>query len=232
MPLRVCTCAFTCVLAAREDAADDPVSGPDVLPLAVLWCHALHPDEREEAHVGLPCVWQESALRTPHYRWVSCQSPEPLRNGIKRSVYHLFGLNVLDLITLGRNLLFFLVDLLLLFSVAAHPRVYIFRCFGAWHGHVFAGFLWRSSTAAQTVMRSSLKKTAAGPQWNPRRKCRRSPLLPITTGWTVRHVMMGEGQLRHKMESNKIRIKATWQGRDSEHVPHLPFVYLLSVSIW
>lgn len=43
--------------------------------------------------------------------------------------------------------------------------------------------------------------------------------------------MMGEGRLGDKMESNKIRIKATWQGRDSEHVTHLPFVYLLSVSI-
>lgn len=42
--------------AAGEDATDDPVPGADVLPSAVLRRHALHPNEREEAHLGVSCL--------------------------------------------------------------------------------------------------------------------------------------------------------------------------------
>lgn len=212
--LFVCVCVFVTPArlhvrsncAAREDAADDPVSGPDVLPLAMLWCHTLHPDEWEEAHMGLPCVWQEGPLWTPHHRRVSYQSQKSVVDDTKRSVYHLIWSSLTLVFNSLSHLegILFLVDLPLLFKVALGV---LFGWFGAWHVHVFAGFLWRSSTAAQTVMRSSSKKTAAGPQWNPRRKCKKSPLLLTTTGWTVRHVMIGEGRLRDKMESNKIRIK-------------------------
>lgn len=48
-----------------------------------------------------------------------------------------------------------------------------------------SGCLWRSSTAAWTVMRSSSRRMAAGPPWGPRRKCRRCP-RPPSTGWMVR----------------------------------------------
>lgn len=49
---RVCTHC-----AAGEDAADDPMPGADMLPPAVLWRHTLHPDEREEANLGVSCMW-------------------------------------------------------------------------------------------------------------------------------------------------------------------------------
>lgn len=38
---------------AWEDAANDPVQIVDVYPPAVLRRHALHPNEREEAHLGV-----------------------------------------------------------------------------------------------------------------------------------------------------------------------------------
>lgn len=63
---RVCTHC-----AAGEDAADDPMPGADMLPPAVLWRHTLHPDEREEANLGVSCLWQEGPLWTPHHRRVS-----------------------------------------------------------------------------------------------------------------------------------------------------------------
>lgn len=56
--------------AAGEDATDDPMPGTDMLPPAVLWCHTIHPDEREETHLGLSCLWQEGPVWTPHYRRV------------------------------------------------------------------------------------------------------------------------------------------------------------------
>lgn len=39
--------------AAGEDAANDPVQIVDVYPPAVLRRHTLHPNEREEAHLGV-----------------------------------------------------------------------------------------------------------------------------------------------------------------------------------
>lgn len=38
---------------AGEDAANDPVQIVDVYPPAVLRRHTLHPNEREEAHLGV-----------------------------------------------------------------------------------------------------------------------------------------------------------------------------------
>jgi len=58
--LHVCVCV--CVCAAGEDAADDSMPGADMLPPAVLRRHAVHPDEREEAHLGVSCVRQEGPL--------------------------------------------------------------------------------------------------------------------------------------------------------------------------
>lgn len=58
-------------LPAWQNAPHHPLQGPDLLPPAVFWCHSLHPNEREKANLGVPCVWQESSLRTSHYWWVS-----------------------------------------------------------------------------------------------------------------------------------------------------------------
>lgn len=47
---------------AGQDEADDSLQGHNLLPPAVLRRNTLHPDEREEAHLGLSCVRQEGAV--------------------------------------------------------------------------------------------------------------------------------------------------------------------------
>lgn len=56
---------------ASEDAAVCPVPGGDLCTSAVLWCSLLPTDEREEAHMDVPCVWQTSTLRPANNWWVS-----------------------------------------------------------------------------------------------------------------------------------------------------------------
>ena len=57
--------------SAGEDEADHPMQSVDVLTPAVLWRYAVHPNEWEEAHLGVSRLWQEGTLRTPNNRRVS-----------------------------------------------------------------------------------------------------------------------------------------------------------------
>lgn len=67
--LDVCFASMSAYVAG-EDAANDPVQVVDVYPPAVLRRHTLHPNEREEAHLGVSRLWQKSTVRTPHHRRV------------------------------------------------------------------------------------------------------------------------------------------------------------------
>lgn len=68
----MCDVCFASMSAcvAGEDAANDPVQIVNVYPPAVLRRHTLHPNEREEAHLGVSRLWQKSTIRTPYYRRV------------------------------------------------------------------------------------------------------------------------------------------------------------------
>ena len=58
-------------LLAWEDEADHPVQSAHVFSPSVLRCYTLHPNEREEADLGVSSLRQEGTVRTPHYRRVS-----------------------------------------------------------------------------------------------------------------------------------------------------------------
>lgn len=68
----MCDVCFASMSAcvAGEDAANDPVQIVNVYPPAVLRRHTLHPNEREEAHLGVSRLRQKSTIRTPYYRRV------------------------------------------------------------------------------------------------------------------------------------------------------------------
>lgn len=62
---------FICFFKAGENEADDPLQIDNVFTPPVLWCYTLYPNEWEETDLGLSSLWQEGAIWTPHYWWVS-----------------------------------------------------------------------------------------------------------------------------------------------------------------
>lgn len=64
---------FLCLplcLPAGEDAARCTVSSPDLRPPSVFRRSLFPADEREEAHMDLPRLWQARSLWAAHHRWV------------------------------------------------------------------------------------------------------------------------------------------------------------------
>ena len=56
--------------AAGKDALEHSMSSPHVYPPSVLRCSSLPPDEWEKTHVGVPSVWSQGSIRSPHHWWV------------------------------------------------------------------------------------------------------------------------------------------------------------------
>lgn len=77
-------CYHVCEWAARKNEADDSLPIAHLLAPTVLWCYALYPNEREETHVGVSSLRQESSIWTSYYWWVSAahtfntSDPQPL----------------------------------------------------------------------------------------------------------------------------------------------------------
>lgn len=59
------------ISSAGKDAFGSAMPGTHLRSLAVFRCRLLLANEREEAHMDVPCVWQTCSIWAAHHWWVS-----------------------------------------------------------------------------------------------------------------------------------------------------------------